>query len=66
MLAALAESSKSPEARVCQAAFRELRGELAEILLETLESMDLRYPEPTKSEIQELQAARRALSEEGV
>ena len=34
VMAALDEASKSPEARACQAAFRELRAELPEILKE--------------------------------
>jgi 2-phosphosulfolactate phosphatase len=42
VLSALSETSKSPEARVCQAAFRELRGELSEILLESGSGRELR------------------------
>ena len=34
VLSALSEASRSPEARVCEAAFRELRNELPEILRE--------------------------------
>lgn len=42
LLSALCEGSKSPEARACQAAFRELRSELPEVLLECGSGRELR------------------------
>lgn len=42
VLAAVLEASKSPEARACQAAFNELRGELREILWECGSGQELR------------------------